>query len=168
MKVVCAWCRATIVRPGRADTAGAGTTHGICPSCIENFSFHDGGSLGRFLDCLEQPVIAVDGECRTQAANTKACEVLGRTRESIQKEFLGDVFSCAHSRLPEGCGRTIHCSGCTIRRAVSKTYETGEPQVSVPATLTPANASEATEIAMKITTVKADGMVLLRVDDLQG
>lgn len=124
--------------------------------------------MQRFLDSLEQPVLAVDGECRIQVANVQACEVLGKTRESMRNELLGRVFSCAHSRLPEGCGRAIHCSGCSIRRAVTRTYETGEAQLFVPATLRPDRANECTEIALKITTIKADGVVLLRVEDLQG
>jgi len=167
MKVVCAWCRARIAGSGGNEPSDSVTSHGICPACVENFSFQDGVSLQRFLDTVPLPVLAIDAECRTETLNQKACEVLGKPRESVRLELLGPVFSCAYSRLPEGCGRTIHCSGCAIRKAVTQTFETGEPRVSIPATLTLGDLDEPAAVDLTITTIKADGMVLLRLERVQ-
>lgn len=159
MKIVCAWCR-TLIR----ESPDVRASHGICPACVENFSFQDGVSLQCFLDSIPVPVVAVDGEGRAQAANAKAREVSGQASGPIQGKFVGMIFSCAFSRLPEGCGRTIHCSGCTIRKAITATFHTGEPQVSVPATLAWSDWDQTTEIQMTVTTVKTDRMVLLRLE----
>ena len=40
-------------------------------------------------------------------------------------------MECVYSDLPGGCGETIHCSACTIRKTVMKTHDTGENQKDV-------------------------------------
>jgi len=98
--------------------------------------------------------------------NKKACEVLGKEPLEIMQHLGGNVFECAYARLPEGCGRTVHCSGCAIRRTVTKTYETGEPQSMVPAILHRENSGRPLKIALSITTVKKGNIVVLRVDNI--
>jgi len=45
LRVVCAWCQTTPAEPE------PGTTHGICPSCLERelgqLAFHDDGAVWR-------------------------------------------------------------------------------------------------------------------------
>jgi len=106
----------------------------------------------------------VDDDVVIKTVNAKACELLGKDVPAMQGLRGGNVLECAHARRPEGCGKTIHCSGCAIRRAVTRTYETGEPQSMVPATLHQTDLDDPSAIALRITTVKVDGTVFLRVD----
>jgi PAS domain-containing protein len=139
-------------------------SHGICEECVDNFRFQQGVPLQQYLDSLPVPIFAVDNDVVVQAVNKRAREVFGKDRSAIEQKRGGNVFECAHARLPEGCGRTVHCSGCAIRRTVMKTYETGEPQSMVPATLHRQTAGRHEVVTMTITTVKVDDVVMLRVD----
>ncbi len=143
-------------------------SHGICERCFSNLTFQLGAPLEQFLDSIPVPVLAVDGNVIVKAVNAKGCEVLGKERIEIVQRLGGNVFECAHARLPEGCGRTIHCSGCAIRRSVIRTFETGEALSLVPATLSRGAGDDASAVALSITTVKAGSLVILRVDRITG
>lgn len=164
MRAVCAWCGANIAYPGATELGCTEISHGICARCVENLSFEKGVSLQRFIDSLPVPVLVVDADCRTEGMNRSALQLAGRS-ESVQHELIGPVFTCVNSHLPGGCGRTIHCSGCAIRRAVTHTFETGEPQVS-PATLVVGDSDKPAPLALIVTTIKTDGKVLLRLQRL--
>lgn len=139
-------------------------SHGICPECVSNLTFQTGVGLQEYIESISLPVIVVDDDVRVQAANASACRALGKRAPALLQRSGGTVFECAHARLPEGCGRTIHCSGCAIRRAVTITFETGAPQDRVPATLTRKDADRPSAAVLYITTVKAGAHVLLRVE----
>lgn len=152
---------------GRSETSRLPddvVTHGICESCHDNLTFQHGVPLGEYLDSLPHPVVAVDGDGVVLLANARACEALGKNPKDMIGQRGGNVFECAYARLPEGCGRTIHCSGCAIRRAVTKTFETGEPRYRVPATLMKDDPDHPSAVSMTITTVKAGDTVFLRVE----
>ena len=166
MKRVCAWCSlqmGTVEGSSRPDTE---SSHGICERCYDNFVFQQGVPLQQYLDSLPLPVVAVDQGSVVKAVNEEACRVLGKEPREILQRLGGNVFECAHARLPGGCGRTVHCSGCAIRRAVLRTFETGEPQVRVPAQLRQAGTAADTMVALAITTMKAGNVVMLQVDGL--
>jgi PAS domain-containing protein len=148
--------------PGRRQLV-----HGICERCINNFTFQTGVPLQEYLDSLFIPVLAVDSDIVVQMANTAACRALGKELGEIVQHRGGNVFECAHARLPEGCGKTIHCSGCVIRRAVTTTYETGEAKSRIPATLCRKDDDPASSVDLTITTVKAGNVVILRVDRMK-
>lgn len=139
-------------------------SHGICPACVSNLTFQQGVSLHQFLDDFELPVLVVDGDVQVTDANAAACRVLGKEADELRGHRGGEVFECAHARLPGGCGRTLHCSGCAIRRSVTTTYRTGEPQSMVPASLSRGDPDDPSSIALSITTVKVGDLVLLRVE----
>jgi hypothetical protein len=135
MHVVCSYCRRDMgTKPPLQD---GGVTHGMCPPCGEHFgALWRGMSYGQYLERFRFPVILVEGEGRLVAVNTPACEALGRCASEMIGLLGGEAMECAHSRLPEGCGRTVHCSTCTIRNTVTRTQRTGEAMYQVPATLT--------------------------------
>lgn len=164
MKCVCAWCAKETGRAEDSRHPDTVISHGICESCLDNITFQQGVALQRYLDSLPVPILVVDDDVVVQAVNASACEMLGKDRVDIDQKRGGDVFECAYARLPGGCGRTIHCSGCTIRRTVMKTHETGQPQCMIPATLSRGIPGEVSTIVLYITTVKAGNAVLLRVD----
>lgn len=162
MKLVCAWCGTTIDRAGYGDVLGSTTSHGMCPACSEKLACQDRGiSLQRHIDSIPVPIVLVDSRHAITAINAKASAMLGR--KSSQQAF-GRVFDCIYSHLPGGCGRSIHCSGCAIRNAIATTFDTGEPQICVPATLTVESPDQISDAVFAITTVKRDGVVLLRIE----
>ena len=145
----------------RPDTE---TTHGICGDCLDNFEFQQGVPFQRYIDSLPLPVLVVDRHVVVKAVNRRACEALGKEPLEIVQHLGGNVFECARARLPEGCGNTVHCSGCAIRRSVTRTFETGEPQKGVPAVLRRGGTTSLRDIALTITTVRSGDIVMLRVD----
>ncbi len=167
MKRVCAWCAremGTVEGSRHPDTE---ISHGICEDCVDNLAFQQGVMFQRFLDSIPVPVLAVDRHVVVKAVNRKACDVLGKNPQEIVQHLGGNVFECAHARLPEGCGRTIHCSGCVIRKSVNRTFETGEPQVSVPATLRRGDPDHPSAVVLFITTARSGDVVMLRVDRIE-
>jgi len=135
MRVVCSYCRKSMgTKPPLAD---GGVTHGMCPPCGEHFgALWRGMSYGQYLERFTFPVILVEGEGRLVGVNRPASELLGRPAAEVVGLLGGEAMECAHSRLPEGCGRTVHCSTCTIRNTVTHTQRTGEATYRVQATLT--------------------------------
>jgi hypothetical protein len=143
----------------------------MCPACYDALVSQEGGvSLQRHIDSIPIPILLVDSNDAVVAGNAKACSVLGKKLDATARPLFGEVFDCVHSHLPEGCGRTIHCSGCVIRRTVATTFDTGEPQVLVPATLSLESPDQLSDAVLTITTVKREreGVVLLRIEKAKG
>lgn len=168
MKLVCAWCGSAIERSGYERMPDSSTSHGMCPTCCHVLDSQECGvPMQRHIDRIPIPIVLVDANNTTVAMNAKACEILGRTPASSTGAQFGLVFDCVHYLLPEGRGRSVHCSGCVIRKSVAATFDTGEPQVLVPATLSIDNPDQLSNAALTITTVKRDRVVLLRIENLQ-
>ncbi len=148
-----------------SDTAGDDlVTHGICPVCADQFFPDEAVPLQRLLDRLDVPVLVVDSEVTVALLNARAQAILGISSEQAAHRRPGEVFDCAHAHLPEGCGRTIHCAGCALRRAIATTFETGDPQVQVPATLKKGDLDDPSAVALRITTIKQGDVVMVKLD----
>ena len=78
----------------------------------------------------------------------------------------GDVFECAYAKLPEGCGETNHCDGCSIRKTVMDTFQTGKSHLKTPAYLFHGIPDNNDEIRFLISTEKVKDVVLLRIDEV--
>jgi PAS domain-containing protein len=128
--------------------------------------FQMGVPFQAFIDRLPAPIFVVDNDGVIRTANKPGLALLRKTPEQVDRMRWGTVFECAYARLPEGCGRTVHCSGCAIRRSVYHTFETGEPLVDVPATLRFAGAGEPQDIEMLLSTEKMGSVVVLRVENM--
>ena len=61
------------------------------------------------------------------SANTSALLAFNKDYSEVAGKLGGEVIECIYSHLPEGCGKTIHCTGCQIRGSVNHTRTTGEP-----------------------------------------
>lgn len=160
MRRICKWCDNEI----DSHAAGQRIAQGICANCSEHMTFQMGVPLQAFLDSLPAPIFVVSCDGVVQGANRLGYILLNKGPHQVRNLPGGLVFECAYARLPEGCGRTVHCSGCTIRRTVYKTYETGESQIEVPATLRYGSVETPQHIAMRISTEKMGEVILLRVD----
>lgn len=164
MKLICAWCGATIERPGYSQQK-PDTSHGLCPVCFEAFRCQErGASLQQHLDTIPIPVLLIDDSNAVVTMNAKARDTLGKRPEDTRVQLFGKVFDCIYSHNSEGCGRKIHCAGCAIRKSVTTTFHTGKPQVSVPATLSVTSPDDISEAVLNVTTVKVGELVLLRID----
>jgi PAS domain-containing protein len=135
----------------------------LCISCRENFAFQLGVPLQAFIDSLPVPIFVVDDDVKVKAVNREGRALIGKGAQEILERLGGVVFDCAYAQLPEGCGKTVHCSGCAIRRSVRHTWLTGEPLVDVPATLNCSRAEEE-KVALHISTDRMGDIVVLRVE----
>jgi len=142
-------------------------THGLCEACAQHIFAQMGISMREYLDGFDEPVVVVDADGLVQTANAAARRLLGKSLPDIEGCKGGDVFECRYASLPEGCGRTIHCSGCTIRRTVMDTFESGGFHLRVPAYLNPKSPDDSHGFRYLISTKKMGHFVLLRVDDFK-
>lgn len=164
MTLHCTWCNNEILPEQAGPQTESRVTRGICSSCREHFAFQMGVPLQTFLDSLPVPIFVVDDDVVVQSANRSGYALLQKGPDEILQRRGGIVFECAYARLPEGCGRTVHCTGCAIRRSVAHTYETGESLENVPALLHCGREGEEQDIAMRISTEMMGDIVLLRLD----
>ncbi len=163
MKAICAWCGSEIVPRGTEEPADGPVSHGICASCRDNLDCQEGVALQSYLDSIPLPILVLDSKFQIAALNRKACEITGSNPKEAQR-LPGDVVECEQARLPGGCGRAVCCSGCAIRKAVLKTFETGEPESGIPATLT--LEGDQSSVALTISTVRVGDVVMLRIEGL--
>jgi hypothetical protein len=122
--------------------------------------------LQEFIDSIHVPVVLVDSKVMIIGANTAAASYFHTKLSIIEGVKPGDVFECEYAALPEGCGRTIHCNGCVIRRTVKETWLTGESRVNVTACLNRKTHGASFQEKLSITTVKAGDAVLLKIEYL--
>jgi hypothetical protein len=125
--VICSYCRRTIQDDPKARITDV--SHGMCPKCGDHFErLWAGMPVGEYLDELGSPVILLDGEGRVIAMNQKLADLIGIERGRSSGLLGGEALACVRSRLPEGCGRTVHCRECAVRRAVETVSRTGKLQ----------------------------------------
>jgi PAS domain-containing protein len=162
MRLVCSYCRKVIRHD--AGTRIVDVSHGMCPACAEHFGkLWKGMSLSEYLDTLDAPVIVVDGDARVIGANHELAKLLGRPRASLPGLRAGEAFACVHSRLPEGCGGTVHCRECTIRRGITQVHESGKSLRHVPAWL----ESESGRMELTLSITAEQGLVKVVVETMR-
>jgi PAS domain-containing protein len=164
MQRVCAWCNKSLDNVPSIPKEDRVISHGICDDCISNIKAQMGVPLNEFLDGLKAPIFLVDSDVVVIAANTAARGLLGKDPDRIEGLRGGDVFECAYARLPGGCGKTVHCSGCAIRRSVTETYRTGDSHLRTPAYLNRHELDRTRRLDMMISTERVGDIVLLRID----
>ena len=145
-------------------TSPRAITGRICRECLDHLGARGGLPLLDFLDLLGVPVLVVDNDVVVTLANKPLLALLGKDLPQVKGQRGGDVFECAYAHLPGGCGKTIHCSGCAIRLAVTETFITGKSLRNVPAYLNRDTVTQMQQLGIVISTEKAWGMVLLRID----
>lgn len=172
MRRICAWCNNQLGNDFEGspedfkDRQNYPITHGICADC-RVFAFGQGEetSFQSYINNLASPVVLVNDQGTVTSGNTAALGMLSKTLQQISGLPGGNVFECAYASLPQGCGRTEHCGGCTIRNAVMNTHSNGKPQSKILVKLFQRSPSgEAIATALHISTEKLGEVVLLRID----
>ena len=159
---ICAWCKRPLSGGATTDSP---ISHGICEACA-SFVLADKLGLKDFLETIDAPVLAVDEEGRAITVNGPALRVLGKESAHVEGRLGGQVMECDHARLPEGCGKTIHCSGCQIRMSVNHTRRTGEPLIRARAFMSIQTPDGVKEFDYFVSTERLEtGVTLLRIDD---
>ena len=138
-------------------------THSICSECSDNLEFQLGVSLKKYLDSLHFPIIALDGRGSLIGINAAALEVYKGKSAIETAEWNEKVFECAHARLPEGCKRAVHCSGCAIRIVATGCFSSGESRHDVPAHLNHCSSDLNENIELLISADRIDNIVFLRM-----
>lgn len=165
MKLKCAWCGISLPSNGEPHGDDDGrVSHGICTECAEVLIGQSGVPMRQFLQSLQVPLMVVTGEGRVVDVNDPGSTLVGQERSEILGLLSGDVFQCVNASLPGGCGKTVHCSGCTLRNTIEETYRTGESLMRVPATLDVRRGAGHEEADFFVSTAKVGDRVVLRVD----
>lgn len=165
MEKVCSWCGKELKRSNVDQSDHNLLSHGICDDCKFHVLAQGGVKLREYLNHVGVPVFIVDKDNRILASNKQAVETFKKKLPKVDGVLCGVVFECDHARLPEGCGKTVHCSGCTVRICITKTIETGEVLARIPAYLDSAQEST-NKVHLLISTEKFGDAVLLRVEDV--
>ena len=164
MKRICAWCKKELEGGPLSSKKDTPISHGMCPECAFHIRASMGMPLQEFLNGLNAPVVLVNGDGRVISANNDAQSLLGKSIERINGFKGGEVFECEYSYLPEGCGNTVHCAGCTIRNMVMDTMKTKKSHVRESAYL---NHKTNGRIEFLISTEKVDEFAFLRIDEIR-
>jgi PAS domain-containing protein len=134
MRVICSYCRGVIAADPQARITDV--SHGMCQPCAAHFErLWAGMPLAEYLDELGSPILLVGGDGRVVAMNQRLADLLGVDRATVSGLRGGEAMACVRSRLPEGCGRTVHCRECAVRRSVEEVQRTGKPKEHVVAYL---------------------------------
>lgn len=167
MKRVCAWCNRQM-KTLQADIKNPGglVTHSICDDCADNLDFQMGVTLARYIDSLKIPIIALDESGQIIAVNNEARKLHENRNIAVSAIWNDKIFECAHARLPEGCKKAVHCSGCAIRFITADTYRTGISQNDVPAHFNSCSADLTEKIELIVSADKIENIVFLRITRL--
>jgi len=164
MKKVCSWCKKNLENVPSELFSDAVITHGICVDCLARHIGPQQSGLLEYIDGLAAPVLVVDTSGCVKTANRLARTLLQKELPEIEGFRGGDVFECAFATLPGGCGNSVHCDACTIRKTVMDTFQSGESHLMTPAYLLRGTPDNTQETSFLISTEKVDGIVLLRID----
>lgn len=164
--MVCAWCNNEIVTAFEDACSDTTISHGMCDNCYNKKMWPNRPELVELLDKLDAPVLVIDPSGNVSTANKMAQTLLQKDLSDIVGLQGGVVFECVFAKLPEGCGNTIHCDGCTIRKTVMDTFLTGNSHFKVSAGLIHGTSDNHFELKCIISTEKVNDVVLLRIEKI--
>ncbi|MBN1548203.1 MAG: hypothetical protein JW902_16250 [Syntrophaceae bacterium] len=165
MKRKCSWCGKELEDIPRGEADPTLISHGVCEDCAFHLLAQCGITLRDYLNKIEAPVFVIDQDNRIIASNERASGLFEKDHADMDNVLCGEVFECEHARLANGCGKTVHCSGCTVRLCIKKTIETGECCDGVPAFLD-CSREDTNKVHFLISTQKFGDAVLLKLEDV--
>ncbi|MEW6108890.1 MAG: PAS domain-containing protein [Nitrospirota bacterium] len=167
MRKVCAWCQKELGPGGsQLDAYDAPITHGICYDCLKKVMSFLAEPVRDYLDRFPGPVFLVNSEARIITANREGFNVLGKKPEEVEGQLGGDALDCEYAGLPGGCGNTVHCKTCTIRKTINNTFQSGRSNIRVAAYPDLHHMTGENRVRFLISTEKVGDAVLLRIDEI--
>jgi len=160
MRTQCSKCRRVVSDDGIGDVAALG----LCAEC----EAYEGSLRARIpgrerLGASRQPLLVIASDHRVIAANAAFAAIAGRPPEELEGWLAGDAIGCERAKLPGGCGRTLQCHACTIRRMVAEVGRTRLARWRVPTfILTPSGRRE---ICITIRP-EGDDLVVVVIEDV--
>jgi len=140
----------------------------VCDECAQRLLAECGVELGRYLEGIGAPVMLFDSDGVVVAASPEALDTLGMEASEVESRLCGDVFGCVHASLPGGCGKTVHCRKCGLRRRIVATTGSRTPKSSVPVRLKTGDPDDPTWLGIVVTTEYFAGVVMMRIDEFTG
>jgi hypothetical protein len=167
MARTCAWCKKELA----AAVGAVGSrvvSKGICGDCLHQIEVDSPKSSREIVDLFGVPVLLVDNGSRILAANKHAQKILNKPFPSLENHLPGEAVECVNSRQPGGCGKTVHCHACALRKTLEKTIASGEGMEKVPAYLDVFQKDGSViRRLLYISTEKLADFVLLRIDGVE-
>jgi nitrogen-specific signal transduction histidine kinase len=164
MKVVCAWCQKILQDDSSAE---AEVSHGICVECRKKVMGEATTSLSDFLNDLDFPVLATDGDRLVLAANRAAEATLGKSAARMTGGRVGMAIECYYAGMPGGCGKTAQCRGCALRQNIADTHADGQPRYGVYAEKRIVNGRGSKMVQFRFSTQKVENAVVLLIEQLK-
>lgn len=162
MTKICAWCNKEL--PFSGDDKSNAITHGICADCAERvFKSSHSHTIREFIDKLDAPIIVIQNDTTIAATNKKADNML----KAEPGDRTGDALECSCAGLPGGCGKTIHCKACTIRKTIQKTKKTGKSYSNIKSYQNVHTPEGTKQKNITIATEKVWDTILVRIDELK-
>jgi hypothetical protein len=158
MKVICAWCETAISDEMDDDPV---ISHGICQDCAQRLA-NPNQEVREFLNSLPGPVFVVDQDGRVLIANQHAYDTVKRPMLEVDGFLGGEVIRCTNAHQPEGCGKSVHCVGCSIKDSINHTSRTGKSTQWVPAKIQVEGTKD--EMNYLLSTEKVGNFILLRIE----
>ncbi len=144
----------------------SGISHGVCQKCLPRLAKEMSQPLSKFLDDLDAPILILGENMQVISANEAARKISKYVENDLNELRCGEVIGCSHSREENGCGNTVHCLSCAIRKSVAHTFKTGEPCLDVPAYPDVCIIGGGQPIRFRITTEKKGDFVCLLIHQL--
>ncbi len=163
----CAWCQKIIKNSDQTQEKSFPISHGICEECAGIMAQQFDSSAQTFLDRFSQAVVMVDNLNNVTVANKAAKKLSKIDFAMFEQSRLGNLIGCIHSDAPEGCGATVHCQGCVIRRAILKTDRTGRPCREI-ACVDKFFYQGERVATMVVTTEKVGDRILVKIESIDG
>lgn len=162
MRLVCSYCRKELGDKEPYDNTKI--THGMCIDCHSMMMRQlEGMSFDEYLEGFQVPVLIVNDQGRIAAANDLALGMMETPLQKVQGFLGGEALECVYARLPEGCGKTVHCPACTIRNLVETTRNGREICHRKLVFL----QKEQERLQMEVTTEYVNGMVRIAIHEVQ-
>lgn len=119
----CTVCKGKLEEPERK--VDRPITQGLCSLCRSHVATSHKCHVHPFLEGLPLSTFVFSADGRVQCANRAGRTLLKKDQEGIASFLKGEVFGCKHASRPEGCGKTVHCGGCSFREALENTLSNG-------------------------------------------
>ena len=123
-------------------------------------SLEEDRSLQSFIESIPVPIVILNSSLLPMCSNKAGLESFHLLDVELAGSSLGEIVECENSKLPGGCGKTLHCSSCVLRRTVTETYDTGRQSSMIHAKLT----TDRGDVSYMVSAMKVGDCVVVKLD----